>query len=84
MNGLILCSFSFSREILEELAMSEEVTVAQARKKWTQLVRRYLELKVYFRLMIIMLCMTLSSNCISYIVSNLLLPNTFSLFACMC
>ncbi|MPC18169.1 hypothetical protein E2C01_011045 [Portunus trituberculatus] len=32
-------------EILEELGMAEEVTVAQARKKWTQLVRRYLELK---------------------------------------
>ncbi|KAK8734365.1 hypothetical protein OTU49_006151 [Cherax quadricarinatus] len=32
-------------EILEELGMSEEVTVAEARKKWTQLVRRYLELK---------------------------------------
>ncbi|XP_042855794.1 splicing factor, arginine/serine-rich 19-like [Penaeus japonicus] len=32
-------------EILEELGMSEEVTPAQARKKWTQLVRRYLEFK---------------------------------------
>lgn len=38
---------NFFREILEELGMSEEVTVAQARKKWTQLVRRYLELKVW-------------------------------------
>ncbi|ROT66893.1 hypothetical protein C7M84_015085 [Penaeus vannamei] len=32
-------------EILEELGMSEEITPAQARKKWTQLVRRYLEFK---------------------------------------
>lgn len=44
---LIIQLWYLSREILEELGMSEEVTVAQARKRWTQLVRRYLELKVY-------------------------------------
>ena len=43
--GIFHCNY-ISSDILDELGMSDEVTVAQARKKWTQLVRRYLELKV--------------------------------------
>lgn len=45
--------------------MAEEVTVAQARKKWTQLVRRYLELKVLFGrnfLCVLTLCVFCSHN----------------------
>lgn len=55
-----------SREILEELGMSEEVTVAQARKKWTQLVRRYLELKVLCGWGVLCLVWVYSSMCIIF------------------